>query len=76
MPAAAGGLRVAARRVDHRDVVVDLVGGVQRLGLWVEDDRLGVGSGVDLGGMSVAHAAGWLPLQMFVSITISESSFW
>ena len=43
------GLRVAARRVDHRDVVVDLVGGVQRLGLRVEADHLRVGAGVDLG---------------------------
>src|ERR1035437_7243856 len=39
VPAAAGGLRVAARCVDHRDVVVHPVGGVERLGLRVEDDQ-------------------------------------
>ena len=46
--AAAPGLRVAARRVDHRDVIVDLVRGVERLRARVQRDSFGVTAGVDL----------------------------
>src|SRR5450432_4457201 len=48
MKASGDGLRVAARGVNHRDGVVHPVGGVERLGPRVKDDRLGVRSGVNL----------------------------
>ena len=60
LAAAAGDRGVATRGVDHRDVIGDLVGGVQRLGARVEGDRFGVLAGVN-GGRPQLRAAGQPP---------------